>query len=216
MTAAPPPRLQANAFLALAAFAALSAGLLFAVWKSEQRPDVPGLLWPDPPRIGAFALTGEDGKPFTEEDLRGRWTLLFFGFAHCPDVCPATLAVLKQAKRLAADTAFGTQGQVLFVSVDPARDTPASLGRYVKYFDPAFRAATGPDDALAGLTRQLGVIYAKVPGAGDDDYSMDHTASIFLVDPSLRVLSAIGLPHEAEDIVTRIRAIEAFVDGERR
>lgn len=214
MTAAP-ARPQANAFLALAAFAALAAGLLFAVWKTERAPDVPGLLWPDPPQLGAFALTGDDGKAVTEADLRGHWTLLFFGFTHCPDVCPGTLAVLKQVKqRLAADSAFAARGQVLFVSVDPARDTPELLGRYVKYFDPAFRGATGDEDALSRFTRQLGVIYAKVPGKGDDDYSMDHTASIFLIDPTLRVLSAIGLPHEAADIAARVRAIEAFVDGE--
>ncbi|MGE3774065.1 MAG: SCO family protein [Gammaproteobacteria bacterium] len=211
-----PPRLQANAFLALAAFVALAAGLLFAVWKTGHQPEVPGLLWPDPPQIGRFALTGDDGKPLTEADLRGRWTLVFFGFTHCPDVCPGTLAILKQVKqRLATDSAFGREGQVLFVSVDPARDTPKALARYVKYFDPGFRGATGDDEALSGLTRQLGVIYAKVPGSGENDYSIDHTASIFVVDPSLRVLSAIGLPHDAADIETRVRAIEAFVEDER-
>ncbi len=212
MTAAQ-PRLQANAYLALAAFLALAAGLLFAVWKTARQPEVPGLLWPDPPQIGQFALTADDGKPLTEADLRGHWTLIFFGFTHCPDVCPGTLAVLKQVKRrLAGDLAFARAGQVLFVSVDGARDTPEVLARYVKYFDPAFRGATGDDEALYGLTRQLGVIYAKVPGSGENDYSIDHTASIFVVDPELRVLSAIGLPHDAADIATRVQAIEAFVE----
>ncbi|HMM76397.1 MAG TPA: SCO family protein [Gammaproteobacteria bacterium] len=211
-----PTRSRTNAFLALAAFVALAAGLLLAVWKLGRQPEVPGLLWPDPPQLGHFALTGDDGEPLTEADLRGRWTLLFFGFTHCPDVCPSTLAVLKQVKqRMATDSAFGREGQVLFVSVDPARDTPEALARYVKYFDPRFRGATGDDDALYGLTRQLGVIYAKVPGSGENDYSMDHTASIFVVDPSLRVLSAIGLPHDAADITARVRAIEAFVEDER-
>ena len=208
-----PPRNQTNAFLALAAFVALGAGLLFAVWKSEQRPDIPGLLWPDPPVVTRFELAGADGHPFSEADLRGRWTLIFFGFTHCPDVCPGTLAVLKQVRqRLASDPVFAKLGQVVFVSVDPARDTPDVLLPYVSYFDPEFRAATGDDAALARLTRQLGVIYAKVPGAGED-YAMDHSASIFVIDPQLRVLSAIGLPHEATAIAERVRALEAFVGG---
>ncbi len=206
-----PPRSQSNAVLALLAFAALSAGLLFAVWKTEQRPDIPGLLWPDPPMIGSFSLTDADGKAYTEAQLRGHWTFLFFGFTHCPDVCPGTLAVLKQVTgRLQDHPAFRAQGQVLFVSVDPARDTPAMLGPYVRYFDPGFKAATASEDALSGLTRQLGVIYAKVPGSGED-YTMDHSASIFIVDPQLRVLSAIGLPHDAALIAARFRAIAAFV-----
>jgi len=208
-----PPRSQSNAVLALLAFAALSAGLLFAVWKTEQRPDIPGLLWPDPPVLGSFSLTDADGKAYTEDRLRGRWTFLFFGFTHCPDVCPGTLAVLKQVTgRLQDHPAFREQGQVLFVSVDPARDTPAVLGPYVRYFDPGFQAATAAEDALSGLTRQLGVIFAKVPGTGED-YAMDHSASIFIVDPQLRVLSAIGLPHDAARIAERFRAIAAFVDS---
>lgn len=210
-----PPRHRANVLLAITAFAALAAGLLFAIWKTGRQPEVPGLLWPDPPQITGFTLTGDDGRPLTESDLRNRWTLVFFGFTHCPDVCPGTLAVLKQAKqRLDADSAFASTGQVLFVSVDPARDTPGILARYVKHFDPAFRAATGEGDGLSGLARQLGVIYAKVPGSGAGDYSMDHTASIFVVDPTLRVLSVIGLPHDAADIATRVRAIMAFVEDE--
>jgi len=208
------PQQQTNAFLALAAFVALAAGLLFAVWRSGERPDIPGLLWPDPPTLAPFALTDAEARPLTEADLRGRWTLLFFGFTQCPDVCPGTLAVLKQVTRkLADDPTFKAQGQVLFVSVDPARDTPEVLKPYVAYFDPSFRAATGDAAALAKLTGPLGVIYAKVPG-DDGAYAMDHTASIFLIDPELRVLSAIGLPHVADDIATRVRAIENFVEND--
>lgn len=208
-----PARLQTNALLALFAFAALGAGLLYAVWRGGQQPEIPGLLWPDPPTLEAFALGGADGSPITEAKLRGHWTFLFFGFTQCPDVCPGTLATLKQATaRLAGDETFSRTGQVLFVSVDPARDTPERLGPYVRYFDPAFLAATGPEDALAGLTRQLGVIYGRVPGSGDD-YSMDHTASIFLIDPGLRVLGVFGMPHDAADIATRFRAIVNFAES---
>jgi protein SCO1/2 len=211
----PPSRLQTNALLALLAFATLGAGLLYAVWRTGQQPAVPGLLWPDPPRLGAFALGGLDGAAFTEAGLRGHWTFLFFGFTQCPDVCPGTLAVLKRVKALLADDpTFLRAGQVVLVSVDPARDTPARLGPYVRHFDPSFLAAVGPEDALGGLTRQLGVIYGRVPGSGDD-YSVDHTASIFLVDPDLRVLGLFGLPHDAGEIASRFRAIVAFAESRR-
>ena len=210
---ATPPRLQSNAFLALFAFAVLGAGMLFAVWRGEQKPEIPGLLWPDPPTLQAFSLTGDDGAALTEADMRGRWTFLFFGFTQCPDVCPGTLSVLKQVKtRLADDAAFRERGQVLFVSVDPERDTPARIGPYVRYFDEQFKAATGPEDALTALTRQIGVIFARLPGSGDD-YTMDHTASIFLVDPRLRVLSVFGLPHDAAEIAARYRAVAAFAES---
>lgn len=210
---AAPPRVQSNAFLALFAFAVLGAGLLFAVWRGEQKPEVPGLLWPDPPTLQAFSLTHADGGAFTEANLQGRWTFMFFGFTQCPDVCPSTLAVLKQVKaRLEDDPSFRDRGQVLFVSVDPARDTPARIGPYVRYFDEHFEAVTGSEDALTALTRQIGVIFARIPGGGDD-YTMDHTASIFLVDPQLRVLSIFGLPHDAAEIAARYRAVAAFAES---
>lgn len=206
-----PPRTRPNVLLALAALVVLGIGLSLAIVKLTRQPDVPGLLWPDPPRIGHFALTGDDGTPLTQDDLRGRWTLMFFGFTHCPDVCPGTLAVLKQsAERIASRPGSLGDVQVLFVSVDPARDTPEVLGPYVKHFGSAFRGATGDAQALAALTQSLGVFYAKVPGAGENDYSIDHTASIFVVDPQLRVLSAIGLPHAAADIEQRLRALADF------
>jgi protein SCO1/2 len=212
MTAAP-PRVQSNAFLALLAFAVLGAGMLFAVWRGEHKPGIPGLLWPDPPTLQAFSLTRADGAAFTEANLRGRWTFMFFGFTQCPDVCPSTLSVLKQVKAgLADDASFRELGQVLFVSVDPARDTPERIGPYVRYFDENFEAATGPEDALTTLTRQIGVIFARIPGSGDD-YTMDHTASIFLVDPQLRVLSVFGLPHDATEISARYRAVVAFAES---
>lgn len=210
-----PARLQTNALLALLAFAALAAGLLYAVWRSGQAPEVPGLLWPDPPTVGAFALTDADGRALTDAELRGRWTFLFFGFTQCPDVCPGTLAVLKQVKaRLDEDPRFREAGQVVFVSVDPARDTADRLGPYVRHFDPAFRAATGPEEALTALTRPLGVIFGRIPGSGDD-YTMDHTASIFLIDPALRVLSVFAMPHEAAEIAGRFGAVADFAESHR-
>ena len=207
---APPKRLQRNAWLALIAFVALSAGALVAVLNQSGPPKIEGLLWPDPPRIPAFALRTAQGAVLDQSALKGRWTLMFFGFTHCPDVCPTTLSTLKRAtQQLQAVPAFASHGQVLFVSLDPERDTPEKLASYVSYFDPGFRAATGDDAALDALTRPLGVIRAKVPGA-DGEYTFDHTASIFLVDPDLRVLALFGLPHDATKIASAVKAITQF------
>ena len=204
------PRVQANAWIALLAFVALSAGALFAVLREQQRPAIPNLIWPDPPTLGAFSLSMADGATLNQDSLKGHWTLLFFGFTHCPDVCPNTLSVLKQTtQRLADDPLYRARGQVVFVSVDPERDQPAALAKYVHYFNPQFLAATGPAAALADLTRPLGVIHARVPLAGEE-YSFDHTASIFLIDPALRLLGVWSLPHDAETISTAFRQISAF------
>jgi protein SCO1/2 len=160
--------------------------------------------------LSAFSLSMADGATLNQDSLKGHWTLLFFGFTHCPDVCPNTLSVLKQTtQRLADDPLYRAHGQVVFVSVDPERDQPAALAKYVHYFNPQFLAATGPAAALADLTRPLGVIHARVPLAGED-YAIDHTASIFLIDPALRLLGVWSLPHEAETISTAFRQISAF------
>ena len=206
-----PDFLQRNAWLALVAFVALSAGVLVALLgKQQQVPAIDGLLWPDPPRVPPFSLAATGGGTLDQSSLQGRWTLLFFGFTHCPDVCPTTLATLKRAVGGLQDfKPFAEQGQVLFVSLDPERDSPEKLAAYVQYFDPRFLSATGNEEALDALIRPLGVIRAKVPGKGDD-YTLDHTASIFLIDPALRVVGLLGLPHDAAKIASTVRAIAAF------
>ena len=209
MQATPRPS-STTALLVLVGFVAVSAGLIFAATRASKAPEIPGLLWPDPPVLANFSLQGSAGKPIDQHTLQGRWTLLFFGFTNCPDVCPTTLAVLKQAAaRLADYPPFREQGQVLFISLDPERDKPQQLGQYVQYFDPRFLAATGDDAALDAVTVPLGVIRAKVPEASGG-YSIDHTASIFLIDPQLRVLGKFGLPHTAAALDEGFRAISSF------
>lgn len=206
----PPERLQRNAWLALIAFVALSAGVLVAVLNKSGPPVVEGLLWPDPPRIQPFSLDSAHGGKLDQTALQGRWTLLFFGFTQCPDVCPTTLATLKRVVAGLQDfKPFAQNGQVLLVSLDPERDSPEKLKDYVTYFDPRFMAATGEEAALDALIRPLGVIRAKVPD-GSGGYTLDHTASIFLVDPSLRVMGLLGPPHDATKITTTVRAIATF------
>jgi protein SCO1/2 len=147
----------------------------------------------EPEPLPAFRLTGHDGKPFDNAALRGRWTFLFFGFTHCPDVCPSTLAVFADAfPKLGADARF------VLVSVDPERDTPEALAKYMAAFHPAFLGATGD---IAALAESLGVVYAKVPGPAPGSYSVDHSSSVLLVDPQGRFYGVLAAPHVAHNIV---------------
>ena len=175
-------------------------------------PAIDGFLWPASPRLQAFSLRDEMGRDFTEASLAHHWTLLFFGYTYCPDVCPGTLAVLKQVASALQDTpALASQLQVVFVSVDAARDTPEVLRAYVRHFNPAFRAATAPLEQLHLLTRQLDADVARIADGGSDDYWFDHSTSIYLIAPDLRITGAFESPHEASDLAARLRGIYAFL-----
>ena len=196
-------------------------GAIFAAgywWGREtaplrEPPQVPGLLWPAGPQLQPFELRDDAGAAFTQASLQGHWTLLFFGFTHCPDICPTTLATLKQAYAALQDSqSLARRLQVVFVSVDAARDTPEVLARYVGYFNPKFRGVTGPMERLHLLTRQLGADYARVSAGKDGEYWFDHSASVFLVAPDLRVAAAFDPPFEAGALAAQARAVHEFLE----
>ena len=137
---------------------------------------------PQPRIVKEFNLQDQHGQPFTQARLQGKWTLVFFGFTHCPDICPATMALLRQFKRLMADeTALNTM-QIVLLSVDPARDTPEVLKQYINYFDPEFIGVTGEFLALQALATNLNATFYKVPGGGAN-YQIDHSANVVLINP---------------------------------
>jgi len=194
------------AIVALAVLAgAVTAYLL------EREPPPAALLHAtvfDTPRpMPAMRLTDHQGRPYGAERLRGRWTFLFFGFTNCPDICPTTLATLAAVRSGLADLPAPERPEVVLVSVDPARDTPDVLARYVAHFDPSFAGVTGDAAAIEALTRELGI--AVFIGAPDTDgsYAVDHTAAILLVDPDAAWTAVFGTPHRAETIAADYRAI---------
>lgn len=189
----------------------VAASLL--VEHQQTAPRVEGFLWPDPRALTPFELVDQDGAPFDLARLQGRWTLLFFGYTYCPDVCPATLAALAEVHSLLVAEDATRDLQVVFVSVDPQRDTPARLAEYVRYFDPVFIGATGSDEALRGLTRQLGVIAFRGEADADGNYLVDHTAALLLLDDQARLVGLFRAPHQPDDIAGRVRMIRGFVDG---
>jgi protein SCO1/2 len=192
----------------LIAGAAIAAGLWFGAetFKGLSRP-MPlaldqGPLLTQPRPLADFALTDQDGQPFSLAKLRGAWTFLAIGYTACPDVCPMTMATFQATEReigrAAAERRLALRPRFLFISVDPQRDTPQRLAQYVRYFSPDFLGATGDEAQLRALAAQLGLLYARVEGQDTAmGYLMDHSASILLVDPQGRLTALFGAPHNA-------------------
>ena len=179
--------------------------------KSTPVNTIQGLLWPDPKVIGDFSLLDHEGNPFGLSKLQGKWSLLFFGYTHCPDVCPVTLSTLDQVVKKLHEKQQDKNLQVLFVSVDARRDTPEQLADYVHYFNPEFIGLGGSTSQIDSITRQIGVAYFIGKNDGTDEYTVDHTASVFLVDPEKRLVGIYSTPHDADDIASRFIRIKKFI-----
>ena len=141
-----------------------------------------GLFLFDTPRdVGDFSLTDHRGLSFTQDDLTDRWTLIFFGFTHCPDICPTTMAELAELKSQLAGTE-ASDARVVMVSVDPARDTPDRLAQYVPYFHPDFIGVTGDFADILSVAQRLNAPFRKV-SEPDGGYQMEHSANVMLMNP---------------------------------
>ena len=197
--------------LSLAAIAMVSGFWLAKYLTAPQSLELPQIhgSFVNPPRqLVVPELTKHTGEAFTNEDLKGRWTLVFFGYTYCPDICPITMNVLAQAKKQApADFP-----QVIFVSVDPDRDTVELVRGYVEYFDPAFIGVTGDEQMIQALTLQTSVVYMKVPGASGNkgDYLVDHSSSVLLINPAGQLAAFLKAPHTPSGIVDSVAKVKAF------
>jgi protein SCO1/2 len=188
-------RPQLNALLIGGLIAALVAGIGLSHWLGQGvSSDYPAGLVLEPAReIPDFALQNQHGGAYDKSTFAGHWQLLFFGFTQCPDVCPATLAQMQQLKRdLPEDVR--KQMDFVLVSVDPARDTPEVLTRYLAYFDPEFLGVTAPEPALESFAASLGVAYIKV-GDGEN-YSMDHSTALVLMNAQGQIKAYFSAPHD--------------------
>jgi protein SCO1/2 len=202
--------------VSLLALAALALGLWIGQRAIQPKGHVTdGLaatVLPQPRPLAPFELIDQQRQPFGLERLKGRWSFLAFGYTHCPDVCPMTLGALKQAsEQIRAALQSKKQPQVVFVSVDPERDTPQQLDGYVSYFSKDFVGVTGSPQAIEAFARQLSVPYGRSPGKASDEYSVDHSASILLIDPQARLFAIFSAPHDPHRIASEfleIRRIE--------
>ena len=178
--------------LAAAALCAAAAGFFLARQLDRGSPQLASGTWyPQARAVADFQLRDVAGQPFTRQSLQGQPTLVFFGFTHCPDVCPTTLLKLAQVRRQAP-----AELRVLFISVDPQRDTPQALGQYVHAFDPQFLGATGTAAGIAALASAFGVAVNRVELPGGD-YTMDHSAVVFLLDDAANIVAIFTPPFEA-------------------
>lgn len=166
---------------------------------TQSTPLISGTLIPDPRPLTPFRLTDHNGDEFSQESIKGSWHLLSFGYTHCPDICPTTLAMLARLADRMRQESLNAEIKTAFITIDPERDTQTVLASYVPYFDSAFLGVTGDRQALDKLTGQLGVLYARVDteqsGMG---YLMDHSTSIILTNPAGEFQALFGAPHEVE------------------
>ena len=167
------------------------------------------LVYPEPRIVGDFSYYDQHGGNFSINELQGHWSLVFLGFTHCPDICPNTLAVLASAsEQLRAELPESMQAKVVFVSVDSERDHPAQLKQYIEHFDPGFYAVSGEEAQLMAFSYQLGAAYRVEPHeAGETAYGVDHSASIFLLNPDARLYGHFQTPHEAGLIATELKQL---------
>ena len=191
-------RIQKTVFI-LVALVALVIGLtVYKVLNSERQLDTAELLdagivlLPQSRPLPELTLTGEDGQPVALDDLKGRWSLLFFGYTFCPDICPATLAELRQLRKLLPEETRA-RIQPILVSVDPERDTPEQLKKYLEYFGAGFRGLTGPLADIQTLANAVGIPF--IPGdTSKKDYSVDHSGNLVIIGPDGRQRGFIRAP----------------------
>ncbi|MCW8855037.1 MAG: SCO family protein [Gammaproteobacteria bacterium] len=201
---------------ALALIIGLWFGLSSDIYKTENSkmpPAISGVILPVAKNISDFSLQDHNRQIYSKQNLKGKWSVLFLGYAQCPDVCPATLSIMKQVVRLLAEQGE-TIPETVFVSVDPDRDTAEILAEYVSYFNSAFIGVTGEHNQLKKLAIGLSVFYQKSAGmSGDinaDDYLMDHSAALMLINPEGSLQAFLTAPHDAKKIAESIVKTKEF------
>jgi protein SCO1 len=152
---------------------------------------------------GPFSLVNQDGKPVTEQDFAGRPFLVFFGFTHCPDICPTTLFQISEMLGKMGDE--GRELRALFITVDPERDTPEVLKDYLSSFDDRIIGLTGDPASVEAAIRTFRGFARKVPGK-DGDYTMEHTAFVYLIGPDGNFLGTVNMARAPEEAARDIRA----------
>ncbi len=217
--------IKTNALITFAAIAAMSAGFWLSTVRHSDRDSgderalaearknfspIQGVVLSPARKVAVPALVKDNAEIFTLKDLSGHWSLLFFGYMHCPDICPVTMGVLAQAKKNAAAINH-IFPQVYFVSVDPERDKVEMLAEYVQYFDSDFVGVTGEKDLIKALTLQLSVVYLKMPAdtesSKDDNYGIDHSSALLLFNPEGRLVAFFNPPHDAKTILKDFQTV---------
>ncbi|MCX7546041.1 SCO family protein [Marinicella gelatinilytica] len=165
-------------------------------------------VFPQPLLLDDIQLISKTGNTVSIDDLTGQYSVVFFGFTHCPDICPTTLLDMQKINKKLQDSGH-TPPQFVFISVDPERDKPNTLKDYIAYFNPDFKAYTADDDNLKKLASQLGVAYqVEDHEPGDMSYQVDHTAAWFVLNEDAQRVGIFTTPHEVETITADLELLE--------
>ncbi len=207
-------------FLAIAIIVTVISLIAAVVWVTVIKPRqalpvaIANTYIPEGRPVVGIQLKDHNNQPFSEDQFKGKWSFLFFGFTHCPDVCPTTLLVMKSVwAKLPESAKQSPEPQLVFVSVDPDRDTPAILKNYVQYYHPDFIAITGKHNFIDILTVQVGALYGYEDGENENDYTVNHSAQIVLIDPQGYFRGVFTSPHQVNEIVKTFTAIRDYHPG---
>ena len=189
-----------NSLVAIGLAAVLAAGIFLGL--RTQAPSEPkyALVLPAPNPVPEFSLVDQHGNPADQTVFEGHWDLVFFGFTHCPDICPTTLQVLSTAKTALEERGQSPLPRIVLVSVDPERDTPEIMSQYVDYFGDDNLGITGSLEEVRKLTSGLGIYFEKQSADGDD-YVVDHSAAVLVIDPDGGFHALFSGPHVVENYV---------------
>ena len=187
--------------IAIVAIIALLGGFGLSWYAHDSRPiELESGTWfgEQARALPEFELLDHRRQKLTRASLEGHWSLMFFGYTHCPDICPISLQTLAEMMRAIDDPEVADALQVYFVSVDPERDPPEVLSEYVSYFDPGFNGATASLEQLTPLTRSLGIAHGlRNKADAGAAYDVDHSAAIVLINPQAEYAGLFGAPHDA-------------------
>ncbi len=173
--------------------------------------ELAGVLRPAPRPLQPFVFKEQTGKLYTQADLEGKWTFLFFGYTYCPDICPTTLTVLSSLTgHLQSQPESSKDVQVVFVSVDPQRDKPELLDKYLSYFHDDFIGITAGQEKTRVFADQFGAMFFKEQEMGPDNYLMAHASSIYLVSPGVEIVASFSPPHDPGTIASQFQAIRGL------
>ena len=174
----------------------------------EQNTATQDLFWPNPKQINDFNSKDHDNKDFGLKQMSGKWSFVFFGYTNCPDICPITMSVMADVYQKIVDEFENVQ--IIFITVDPERDTANKLSSYVSYFHKDFIGIHSELENENNLIKQIGIAYFY--NKEDEKYLVDHSASIFVIDPKMRLIAKLSPPHQSERVIDKFKNIKRFID----
>ncbi|MCP5421119.1 MAG: SCO family protein [Gammaproteobacteria bacterium] len=194
----------------------IGLGQYFMPEGEPAKPQIGGIFLVPAKPVVDFTLSQQANQPFTLADLKGHWSLLYFGYTFCPDVCPTTLTTLNRAMALLAKQGQDKDVAVWMVSVDPQRDSLEKLKEYTAFFNPKFRGATGERGEIDKLAKEFGVYYQiHKPEPGSDYYLVDHSAAIIVINPQGELQAVLTDTGSADKLASDLLSIKGYFEKAR-